>query len=307
MKIMSNNHFHRNSHGYSLLSLLVIMLSSNLVGQYCANGIPEIYISDKARAVYEAKLAEAKANFKKDPSTDNLIWLGRREAYLGNYEDAIEIYSKGIIQYPKDARFYRHRGHRYISSRCFDLAIKDFKKAVGLTRYEPNEVEPDGLPNALGIPTSTLQGNIYYHLGLTYYIQGKYHKARYAYEKCMKLAENPDSYVAAANWLYVIYRHLGQDRRAGKLLDTIKDDMNLIENHSYHTILKIHQGKVDPVELEKEIMTGQSLNNTTLAFGLGNYYSINGDEKKAQVLFKKITDGNQWAAFGYIAAEARLK
>ena len=84
MKIMSNNHFHRNSHGYSLLSLLVIMLSSNLVGQYCANGIPEIYISDKARAVYETKLAEAKANFKKDPSTDNLIWLGPREAYLGN-------------------------------------------------------------------------------------------------------------------------------------------------------------------------------------------------------------------------------
>jgi hypothetical protein len=35
----------------------------------------------------------------------------------------------GIGQFPKDARFYRHRGHRYISSRCFDLAIKDFKKA----------------------------------------------------------------------------------------------------------------------------------------------------------------------------------
>ena len=283
------------------------LLSKSLIAQVCNTEIPKIYVGDKAKAIYESKLAEAKANFKDDPSADNLIWLGRREAYLGNYETAIDLYSQGITEYPKDARFYRHRGHRYISSRCYDLAIKDFKKAVGLTRYEDNEMEPDGLPNALGIPTSTLQGNIYYHLGLTYYIQQKYHKARYAYEKCLKLAENNDSYIAAANWLYVIYRHLGQDRRATKLLNTIDDDMDLIENHSYQTILKLYQNKIDPANLENDIMNGQSLANTTLAFGLGNYYSVNGDEDKAQYLFSMVTKGNQWSAFGYIAAESRLK
>ena len=291
----------------STLYLFITFLSINLFGQTCDKSIPEIYVSNKARQIYESKLEQAKANLEKDSSADNLIWLGRREAYLGNYETAIDIYSKGTIKYPKDARFYRHRGHRYISSRCFDLALKDLKRAVGLSRYEDNELEPDGLPNALGIPTSTLQGNIYYHLGLTYYIQKNYHKARYAYEKCLKLAENPDSYVAAANWLYVIYLHLGQDRRAGKLLITIKDDMKLIENHSYHTLLKLHQGKINPVHLEEEIMNGESLSNTTLAFGLGNYYFINGDKVKAQELFKNITKGNQWSAFGYIVAESRLK
>ena len=291
----------------STLYLFITFLSINLFGQTCDKSIPEIYVSNKARQIYESKLEQAKANLEKDPSADNLIWLGRREAYLGNYETAIDIYSKGTIKYPKDARFYRHRGHRYISSRCFELAVKDFKKAVGLTRYEDNELEPDGLPNALGMPTSTLQGNIYYHLGLTYYIQKKYHKARYAYEKCLKLAENPDSYVAAVNWLYVIYRHLGQDRRADKLLITIKDDMKLIENHSYHTLLKLHQGKINPIHLEEEIMNGESLSNTTLAFGLGNYYFINGDKVKAQELFNNITKGNQWSAFGYIVAESRLK
>ena len=216
-------------------------LSANLTAQVCDKDIPKIYLGDKAKAVYESKLAEAKINFENYPNADNLIWLGRREAYLGNYQTAILSYTNGIAKYPKDARFYRHRGHRYISSRCFESALKDFKKAVGLTRYEDNEIEPDGLPNALGIPTSTLQGNIYYHLGLTYYIQKKYHKARYAYEKCLKLAENPDSYVAAANWLYVIYRHLGQDRRASKLLNTIKDDMKLIENH----LLQVEQSEIN--------------------------------------------------------------
>jgi hypothetical protein len=83
--------------------------------------------------------------------------------------------------------------------------------------------------------------------------------------------------------------------------------MKLIENHSYHTLLKLHQGKINPVHLEEEIMNGESLSNTTLAFGLGNYYFINGDKVKAQELFKNITKGNQWSAFGYIVAESRLK
>ena len=288
------------------LFLLINFFSANLDAQSCEKNIPSIYISKKARTLYEDKLKQSISDYKKDPSVDNLIWLGRRQAYLGSYETAVALYSDGIKKYPKDARFYRHRGHRYISMRCFDLAIKDLKKAAGLTRYQDNQVEPDGLPNALGIPTSTLQGNIYYHLGLTYYLQKKYHKARYAYEKCLKLAENSDSYVAAANWLYVIYRHLGQDKKAVKLLKTIKDDMDLIENHSYHTILKLYQGSIDPILLEKEINDGESLNNTTLAFGLGNYYSINGNKAKAQILFEMITKGNQWSAFGYIAAESRL-
>ena len=288
------------------LFLLINFFSANLDAQSCEENIPSIYISKKARTLYEDKLKQSISDYKKDPSVDNLIWLGRRQAYLGSYETAVALYSDGIKKYPKDARFYRHRGHRYISIRCFDLAIKDLKKAAGLTRYQDNQVEPDGLPNALGIPTSTLQGNIYYHLGLTYYLQKKYHKARYAYEKCLKLAENSDSYVAAANWLYVIYRHLGQDKKAVKLLKTIKDDMDLIENHSYHTILKLYQGSIDPMLLEKEINDGESLNNTTLAFGLGNYYSIIGNEAKAQILFEMITKGNQWSAFGYIAAESRL-
>ena len=286
--------------------LLINFFSANLDAQSCEKNIPSIYISKKARTLYEDKLKQSISDYKKDPSVDNLIWLGRRQAYLGSYETAVALYSDGIKKYPKDARFYRHRSHRYISMRCFDLAIKDFKKAAGLTRYQDNKVEPDGLPNELGIPTSTLKGNIYYHLGLTYYLQKKYHKARYAYEKCLKLAENSDSYVAAANWLYVIYRHLGQDKKAVKLLKTIKDDMDLIENHSYHTILKLYQGSIDPMLLEKEINDGESLNNTTLAFGLGNYYSIIGNEAKAQILFEMITKGNQWSAFGYIAAESRL-
>ena len=83
-----------------ILCFSLTHLSANLTAQVCDKDIPKIYVSEKAKAVYESKLAEAKINFENYPNADNLIWLGRREAYLGNYEIAIDIYSKGLDQYP---------------------------------------------------------------------------------------------------------------------------------------------------------------------------------------------------------------
>ena len=95
---------------------------------------------------------------------DAIIWLGRRLAYPGQFKEAIDVFSEGIRKFPNDARFYRHRGHRYITLRRIDLAIKDFKQAASLVKGKPDELEPDGQPNARNIPTSTLQFNIWYHL-----------------------------------------------------------------------------------------------------------------------------------------------
>ena len=308
MKISLNHKRIKDRTKAIMCFIFLFFNSSILLGQNpCNTIIQKVHINDKAFTVYKEKLDEAKNNYTQNPSADNLIWLGRRTAYMGHYKNAIDIYTKGIDQYSKDARFYRHRGHRYISIRCFNLAIKDFKKAARLTRRKPNEVEPDGLPNALNIPTSTLQGNIYYHLGLAYYLQGEYRQALWAYKKCLILAKNPDSYVAAANWLYVINRHIGRDKDAQELLNSITDDMAIIENMTYHEILKLYQGKNEPLEMEKRIRSGSSLTNATFAFGLGNYYSINGNEQKAQEIFGLVVNGNQWSSFGYIAAEARLK
>ena len=42
----------------------------------------------------------------------------------------VSRYTEGIEKFPQDARFYRHRGHRYISIREFDRAIRDFEHAA---------------------------------------------------------------------------------------------------------------------------------------------------------------------------------
>src|SRR6185503_15865413 len=149
----------------------------------CIKDYAAVPLSDSLRKVFEANLRSAEKKYKADSTNEeHMIWYGRRLAYLGRYKEAIDIYTRGIRLNPNNARFYRHRGHRYITLRCFDNAINDFKKAVELIRDQVDEIEADGIPNEKNIPTSTLQTNIYYHLGLAYYLKGDNRQALLAWE-----------------------------------------------------------------------------------------------------------------------------
>ncbi|MDX2067122.1 MAG: hypothetical protein SFV55_01790 [Haliscomenobacter sp.] len=287
---------------------LAIISFSSVSGQDCATQIVPPVLSVAARTSMEEKLATAKAGYELAPnSADALIWYGRRTAYLGLYSEAIELYTRGLSQHPNDARLYRHRGHRYLSIRCLDKALEDFKQAYALTRGKPDEIEPDGMPNAKGIPTSTLQSNIRYHLGLCLYLKGQYKEAARYYKEDLRKAANPDMYVASANWLYLCYRRLGADSKAQKLLKSIEPDMALIENFDYLKILMLHKDGLNATKFKEAITQTSSLSNTTLALGLANYYLLNGQKEEAERLFRVITGGNQWASFAFITAELELK
>ena len=286
------------------LGLLIISFAYS---QNCEIKSLFIKLPNKTKNVFEKNLKIAYENFNQNPSSDNLIWIGRRHAYLGNYESAIEYFSQGISTYPLDARFYRHRGHRLITNRCFERAINDLKKAANLSNNKSNEIEPDGLPNSLNIPTSTLKGNIYYHLGLAYYFESQFKEAMLAFEKCIEFSKNNDSYVAAANWLYIIYSQLNMINKADKLLAKIDNQMNLIENHSYLSILNLYKDSNNLIEIEKKIFKEESLNSITLAFGLGNFYLLKGETEKAYKIYNLIANSDQWSSFAYIGAEVMLK
>ena len=285
----------------------VLLLTTFAYSQNCEIKNLFIRLPNKTKNVFEKNLKIAYENFNQNPNSDNLIWIGRRHAYLGNYESAIKYFSQGISNYPLDARFYRHRGHRLITNRCFERAINDLKKAANLSNNKLNEIEPDGLPNALNIPTSTLKGNIYYHLGLAYYFESRLKDAMLAFEKCIELSKNNDSFVAAANWLYIIYYQLNKINKADKLLAKIDNQMNLIENNSYLIILNLYKDSNSLIEIEKKIFKEESLNNITVAFGLGNFYLLKGETEKAYKIYNLITNSDQWSSFAYIGAEVMLK
>lgn len=255
----------------------------------------------------EADLAEAErvlAANPKDPEA--LIWLGRRYGYLWRYQDAIAAFSKGVAAHPDNPKFYRHRGHRYLSTRQFAKGQADFEKAAALIKGKPDEIEPDGAPNPAGKPRSTLQFNIWYHLGLSHYLQGNFAKAYDAYVECMKVSNNDDSIVATSDWMWMTLMRLNRKADAAKVLERIAPKMDILENASYHNRLLMYEG----LEKPEALLDTAKADDTTIAtqgYGVGNYYLVTGDTKKAREVFEKVTAGGGWNAFGFIAAEADLQ
>ena len=269
-------------------------------------------LSDATRRAHEERLAEAREVFERTPEdADATIWLGRRVAYLGRYREAIRIFTDGLAQHPDDARFLRHRGHRYITVRRLDDAVVDLEAAALLEAGTIDRVEPDGLPNARNIPTSTLQTNIWYHLGLAYYLRGDLADAERAYRECLKVSRNDDMHVATAHWLYMTLRRAGREEAAAAVLAPIRRGMDVIENQAYHRLLLLYRGEL-PADslLPPAAAAGDSLTlgDVSAAYGVGNWHLYNGRRDEALRIFRRIVAARpQWPSFGYIAAEAELR
>jgi tetratricopeptide (TPR) repeat protein len=310
----------------SLVPLLVVSLAACAGGDAAPPADPVEVFPDGAEAVsflgdalYAPTLSEgvlenhtrlyqeAESTLVENPEdVDALIWMGRRTAYLGRYRDALDIYTRAIGLHPDDARLYRHRGHRYVSVRELDHAIMDLGAAAELTRGEPDEIEPDGLPNVAGIPTSTLQFNIWYHLGLALYLKGDFEAAADAYATCAEVSEHPDSKVATAYWRAMTLRRLGREAEARAVMADITPDMEVIESGGYLDLILLHKG-----ERSVEDILGPpgevTLESTTAGYGVGAWYLIEGNREEAHNVFQRVlAGGDQWAAFGFIAAEAEL-
>jgi tetratricopeptide (TPR) repeat protein len=264
-------------------------------------------LSADARQRLEASFAQATSDFIKNPdSADAIIWLGRRLAYLSRYRDAIDVFSRGIAKFPNDPRMYRHRGHRYITTRQFDKAVADLEKAAALVSNRPDEGEPDGAPGKRPSPSSTLNFNVYYHLGLAYYLQGRFDRALPAYRECMKFStDNDDSLVATSDWLYMTLRRLGRADEAAKVLEPIKEGMTILDNDAYYKRLLMYKGLREPGDVMAADET-DPLQIATQGYGVANFYFVNGDVERAKALLRRVVAGSQWAAFGFIAAEADL-
>lgn len=261
-------------------------------------------VDAKKDSVQIANYNEALNRYNDDSlSVDNIVWLGRRIAYLGDYKKAIEIYTKGINLFPENARFYRHRGHRYITLRQLDNAISDFQKAVQLIDGKEDMVEKDGIPNSQNIPLSTLHNNIWYHLGLTYYLKNDLPNALGAFQSCLESSNNDDMQVATRHWLYMIFRRMNLPEEAQLVLDPVHKEMTIIENEAYFNLLLFYKGELTIEEVSGNNSTGSS---EAAKYGIANWHHYNGEISEAKKQYQQLIDNGNWAGFGYIAAEADL-
>lgn len=264
-------------------------------------------LPDDVRARREREWLVARQAAEAAPDdVEALIWLGRRTAYLGRYNAAIDVYTRAIERFPDEPRLFRHRGHRYITVRAFDRAIADLERAAELVAGRPDEIEPDGLPNAANVPTSTLQANIHYHLGLALYLQGRLEEAAQVYARGLRLSHHPDMLCATTHWLHMTLSRLGRTDEAQRLLEPIRAEMPLLESHAYHRLLLLYRGEIPPDALLTPSELQGAVDRTVLLYGLGNWQRGRGETEAARQSLAAARAIGEWAAFAYIAAEAEL-
>jgi tetratricopeptide (TPR) repeat protein len=261
-------------------------------------------LDDQTRQEREANLEEARRVWVADHENEQaIIWLGRRLAYLGRYNEAIAVYTDGLAMHPESYRLLRHRGHRYITLRRFPEAVADLERAAALMSGMPDEVEADGLPNPLNTPRSTTQTNVYYHLGLAKYLQGDFTAARFAYRRCLEVSRNDDMSTAASYWLFLSRWRSGDTSRAADVLEPIVENMDIIENFAYHDLLLLFRG----ARTMEQVTGGENaIDDATRAYGIAVWHLINARDDEANAEFRRIIAGPMWPAFGHIAAEAEL-
>lgn len=269
--------------------------------------LPKKQMTRRIQEKREQELLTARINYEQNPDKlDNIIWYGRRLAYLGYFKEAIRIYSIGLDKYPTSHKLLRHRGHRYITVRNFSSAIEDLQKAAFYVRPQKTEIEPDGLPNRINQPLSNTKFNIWYHLGLAYYMKGNYDKAISSFKQCMEFCDNDDLIIATTNWFYMTYRKTGNQQAAEELLEPIHQDMTVIEYVSYYRHLLMYKGIYDAESLLEDAERENNSLDPTAAYSIANWYLYNGNVDTATAILNRIILNDRWDAIGYIASEVDL-
>ena len=92
------------------------------------------------------------------------------------------------------------------------------------------------------------------------------------------------------------------DAADGSDLDALAPDV--IESGSYLELLRLYQSDSGG---EMGVESPEDMYGAALGYGYGNWLLYNGRVEEARAVFEQMVAArNQWASFGYIAAEAEL-
>jgi tetratricopeptide (TPR) repeat protein len=264
-------------------------------------------MSAEERRERERAYTEARAAAEVRPDdVQAWIWYGRRAAWLGHIREAVDIFTRALGRFPDDARLLRHRGHRYITLRRFDLAVADLERAAKLAARQADEPEPGEASSHA--PQDTLRANICYHLGIAQYLNGDFAAALRTQEQCLLLPATPDREAGARFWAYLTLRRLGRDVEARQKLAPVRPNMAVLENRAYLLLMMMYKGDLTPDSLlAPGAAGGDPVDPTILHYGVGAWYLTEGKREDAVRIYRETLSLGQWHTFAHIAAEADLQ
>ncbi len=229
---------------------------------------------------------------------DSFIWLGRRLGYLARYQEAIEVFSRGLEKYPDSYKLLRFRGRHLARSREFERAIADYERAAALIENIQDSYEPDGIINARHQYLGSYRANIHYYLGQTSWAIGDYAAVVRSMERSSAepLVQHSDRLVATTYWRFLALRKLGRHDAATRLVEEVPDNLELLENHTYYEGVRFFKGTLSEQEL---LPRADSIGK----FAIAMQKHFSGEEMVAEQMWKEIIEDS---AQGFWPAESEL-
>lgn len=248
----------------------------------------------------DLEINAALAKWRLQPSEQNAVWVGRRLAYRGLYADAISWYLGALETFPESHRLRRHMGHRLLTLRGIEPAIKELTTARALAAQQPNRLEADGAPGPSGEPRSTTHGNIDYHLALGHYLHGEFAEADHLWLDCVELwARNEDSRIAAHYWRILCHVRAGRNEALETLLERPIEEADVIENFDYLDLVKLFRGDID-----RAALLAREGRSAAMDYGIARHMLAEGDTNAGNAMLDALLQREGWMAFGVLAAEA---
>lgn len=218
---------------------------------------------------------------KMDPQNPNLY----REAGLAlmkenRLDEAMEMYSKGLIFNPFDPVMRYWRGRKYMAYGQFALSASDLKIAAAAN---PEDWE------------------CWYYLGVSCYLCGLYGQAKEAHEKvrALMLKYDTSALPATCDWYWMICMKMGLKEEAESIFQYVTPGMETVDP-DYRERVLLYKGYYQPedfLEKHRAMMEEDDRNGAAeimLTYGLANYLHYQGRDDESAVLLKKVAESPNW-------------
>lgn len=258
--------------------------------------------AEKRAEVYE-RIAGLEASDAK--TEDDYLTLGYLYAEVGSFQAAIDLYSRGLAQFPESFRLLRHRGHRYLNVRELEKAIADLEMALPLVEQHQRQHGVAYQYNLAGEQFGTYEHWIWYHIGLYHYLNGNYAQAAAGYQRCVETATSDIRLIGATDWLWNAYQKAKEPAKAAAALEVVSAAIETAPQHAYVQRVRVYKGLTDPQSLLDLDKPGDqwSGRDITLGYGIANWHELKGDERTAQLIYKKILEAAPWSSWAYVVTD----
>ncbi|MCU0636711.1 MAG: tetratricopeptide repeat protein [Gemmatimonadaceae bacterium] len=231
-------------------------------------------------------IARAQAALAAAPrDVEKIIALSVAQAGVRQFREAIETLTRGLAIAPENVMLLRWRGHRYLTVREYDKGYADLVR---------------------GYAIDSANYGILYHLGVVRMIRGEFDAAADAFARAQRVPPSANEMAGSTDWRWMALARAGRRREGDAMLATRPDSVPTTPGYAYARRLAMYRGVTRPESLIVASDTAD-VQASTLHYGLGNWYLVQGDTARAREHFKAAVKSGGWPAFGFQLAEVELR